>query len=173
MEAESDHFDPQLVDLMDFRLEQAGEVRFVYILPFSRRRALVEFTVFAAKRISADECETLLRDYIARQLCLPDFRIIKVESGAIPMTLSPQSSFSPAHGGSVIDVIGGAAGMVKPSTGYSFQRNLAYLTSPATKSYGHFRFQVYDALLLRIIQTNGAMISRIFVKLFSIPKNFR
>jgi len=167
LETESDHFDPQLVDLMDFRLEQAGEVRFVYILPFSRRRALVEFTVFAAKRISSDECETLLRDYIATKLCLPSFRIIKVESGAIPMTLSPESLFSPAHVHSVIDVIGGAAGMVKPSTGYSFQRNLAYLTSPARKSYGHFRFQVYDALLLRIIRSNGAMISRIFVVLFA------
>ena len=167
LETESDHFDPQLVDLMDFRLEQAGEVRFVYILPFSRRRALVEFTVFASKRISSDECETILRDYIATKLCLPDFKIIKVESGAIPMTLSPESSFLPTHEHSVIDVIGGAAGMVKPSTGYSFQRNLAYLTSPARKSYGRFRFQVYDALLLRIIQTNGAMISRIFVVLFS------
>ena len=167
LETERDHFDPQLVDLMDFRLDQSGEVRFVYILPFSRRRALVEFTVFASKRISSDACETILRDYIASKLSLPDFRIIKVESGAIPMTLSPESRFSPAHEHSVIDVIGGAAGMVKPSTGYSFQRNLAYLTKPARKSYGHFRFQVYDALLLRIIQTNGAMISRIFVILFS------
>ena len=167
LETDSDYFDPQLVDLMDFRLKQADEVRFVYILPFSRRRALVEFTVFAAHRLSADECEALLRDYIAKQLCLTDFKIIKVESGAIPMTLSPESRFSPSHGDSVIDVIGGAASMVKPSTGYSFQRNLEYLTRPARKSYGHFRFQVYDALLLRIIQTNGAMISSIFVVLFS------
>jgi lycopene beta-cyclase len=167
LETERDHFDQQLVDLMDFRLNQAGEVRFVYILPFSRRRALVEFTVFATTQIPTTECERILRHYITQQLCLPDFRIIKVESGAIPMTLNAQSYFPPPKTSSVIDVIGGAAGMVKPSTGYSFQRNLEYLTNAARKSYGHFRFQVYDALLLRIIKTNGALISKIFVILFT------
>ncbi len=168
LETERDHFDPQLVDLMDFRLNQGGEVRFVYILPFSRRRALVEFTVFAMTQIPTTECERILRQYIAEQLCLPDFRIIKVESGAIPMTLNAESYFPPPNTNSVVDVIGGAAGMVKPSTGYSFQRNLEYLTHSTRKSYGHFRFQVYDALLLRIIKTNGSMISKIFVILFTV-----
>lgn len=167
LETEGEHFDPQLVDLMDFRLNQAGEVRFVYILPFSSRRALVEFTVFATTRIPESECETILRHYIAQHLCLPDFRIIKVESGAIPMTLNAESHFPPPTTSSAIDVIGGAAGMVKASTGYSFQRNLEYLTKTARKSYEHFRFQIYDALLLRIIKTNGAMISKIFVILFT------
>lgn len=167
LETEEDYFDPQLVDLMDFRLEQMGEVRFVYILPFDRRRALVEFTVFAAKRISAEECESILRDYIARKLSLPNFRILKVESGAIPMTLGAESKFPPTQVHSVIETIGSAAGMVKASTGYSFQRNLRHLTGSAKTSYGHFRFQVYDALLLRIIRTQGEFISKIFLVLFS------
>ncbi|NBQ52301.1 MAG: hypothetical protein EBU49_01795 [Proteobacteria bacterium] len=43
VETGSDHFDPDVVDLMDFRVAQKGDVRFVYVLPFSRRHALVEF----------------------------------------------------------------------------------------------------------------------------------
>jgi lycopene beta-cyclase len=167
IETEENYFDPHLVDLMDFRLEQVDEVRFVYILPFDRRRALVEFTVFAAQRISTEECESILRDYIARKLSLPNFRILKVESGAIPMTLEAASKFPPPELNSVIETIGGAAGMVKASTGYSFQRNLRHLTGSANTSYVHFRFQVYDALLLRIIRTKGEFISKIFLVLFS------
>jgi lycopene beta-cyclase len=167
LETEEDHFDPHLVDLMDFRLEQQGEVRFVYVLPFDRRRALVEFTVFAAQKIPPEACESILREYIAHKLCLPNFRVLKVESGAIPMTLNAEPKFPASDSSSVIQVIGGAAGMVKASTGYSFQRNLRHLSGLATTSYGHFRFQVYDALLLRIIRTNGEMISKIFYILFS------
>lgn len=167
LETEIEHFDPKLVDLMDFRLEQSGEVRFVYILPFDRRRALVEFTVFAAQRITAEQCESILRDYIARKLSLPNFRILKVESGAIPMTLQAEPKFPPQEFNSVIETIGGAAGMVKASTGYSFQRNLRHVTGSAKTSYGQFRFQVYDDLLLGIIKSRGELISKIFLMLFS------
>jgi lycopene beta-cyclase len=170
VETTGDQFDPDVVDLMDFRVEQEGDVRFVYILPFSKRKALIEFTVFSPKRIPDAECERILRGYIGKHLKLPDFSVTKVESGAIPMTLNAQPRFPASGMRSVIDVAGGAAGMVKPSTGYSFQRNLESIFESRSASYGQFRFEVYDALLLRIIQANGAMISRIFPVLFSANK---
>ncbi len=167
VETISDHFDPDVVDLMDFRVPQEGDVRFVYILPFSRRRALVEFTVFSPERMPDEACERILRQYIADRLKLPAFNILSIESGAIPMSIATDPAF-PARGPeSVIEVIGGAGGMVKPSTGYSFQRNLEALVRRPDTSYSRFRFEVYDALLLRIIQANGTMISRIFPVLFS------
>ncbi|NBQ52300.1 MAG: hypothetical protein EBU49_01790 [Proteobacteria bacterium] len=113
------------------------------------------------------ECEAILRNYIRDNLNLPPFTITKVETGAIPMTLNANPRFPATCMNSVIDVIGGAAGMVKPSTGYSFQRNFESLSQQTEKPYGHFRFQVYDALLLRIIQVNGGMISKLFPVLFS------
>lgn len=171
LETETDFFDPQLVDLMDFRVQQIGEVRFVYILPFDKRRALVEFTVFGSKRMTLEECESILRDYIAHKLTLPSFQILKIESGAIPMSLHAESKFPPPVMHSVIETIGSAAGMVKASTGYSFQRNLRSLTGTANTSYRHFRFQVYDALLLRIIMTKGELISKIFLRLFSANRS--
>lgn len=167
VETDSDHFDPEVVDLMDFRVAQKGDVRFVYVLPFSRRHALVEFTVFSPERMSDLECEAILRNYIRDNLNLPPFTITKVETGAIPMTLNANPRFPATRMNSAIDVIGGAAGMVKPSTGYSFQRNLESLSQQIEKPYGHFRFQIYDALLLRIIQVNGGMISKLFPVLFS------
>jgi|GEM_PF-160099 len=172
IETMSDYFDPDVVDLMDFRVPQDGDVRFVYILPFSRRRALVEFTVFSPNRMADGACEEILRHYIASRLELPAFKILSVESGAIPMSVSTEPAFPASGPGSVIDVIGGAGGMVKPSTGYSFQRNMEALFNQATRSrpassYSKYRFQVYDALLLRIIEANGGMISRIFPVLFS------
>jgi len=167
LETDQDYFDPQVVDLMDFRLEQVGEVRFVYVLPFDRRRALVEFTVFAPQKMTSHECELILCQYIAHKLCLPSFRILKVESGAIPMTLNSEPKFPASDISSVIQAVGSAAGMVKASTGYSFQRNLCNLTGMSSTSYARFRFQVYDALLLRIIKSNGALISQIFTRLFA------
>lgn len=175
LETAQDHFDADVVDLMDFRVEQDSDVRFVYTLPFSRRQALVEFTVFSPRRIPDAECEKILRAYIDQYLQLSNFSITKVESGAIPMTLRARPRFTPTGINSVLDVTGGAAGMVKPSTGYSFQRNFEsvfesssaqeHLTSRT--SYLKYRFEVYDSLLLRIIQTNGNMISQIFPVLFS------
>ncbi|NDE16838.1 hypothetical protein EBZ80_18085 [bacterium] len=182
IETTSDYFDSNIVDLMDFRVPQEGDVRFVYILPFSRRRALVEFTVFSPNRMADEACEKILRHYIASRLELPAFKILSVESGAIPMSVSTEPAFPARDPGSMIDVIGGAGGMVKPSTGYSFQRNMEALVDQALvdqalfnqaprrrpdSSYSRYRFQVYDALLLRIIQANGGMISRIFPLLFS------
>lgn len=171
LETSNDHFDPGIVDLMDFRVGQENDVRFVYILPFSTRQALVEFTVFSPNRISDAECEVILRSYIEKHLDLRDFRITKKESGAIPMTLQAESMFPATHTRSSLDVIGSAGGMVKASTGYSFQRNLKSIEDGANLSrrtaYKHYRFQIYDGLLLRIIQANGALISRIFPVLFA------
>lgn len=182
LETTTDHFEPDVVDLMDFRVDQEGDVRFVYILPFSRRQALVEFTVFSPNRIPDAECEKILRGYIEKHLKLRDFSVTKVESGAIPMTLHAEPRFPAPGMRSVMEVAGGAAGMVKPSTGYSFQRNLESIFEssfdsngdrqrlPSRTAYRQFRFEVYDALLLRIIQANGAMIARIFPVLFSANK---
>jgi lycopene beta-cyclase len=42
IETEERFFDPRTVDLMDFRVPQQGQVRFIYILPFSETRDYVK-----------------------------------------------------------------------------------------------------------------------------------
>jgi lycopene beta-cyclase len=159
IETESDFFNEKLVDLMDFRLDQKKEVRFVYHLPFGKRRGLVEFTVFSEKLLTPQQYETELRGYLNNIFQLSDFKIHQTEMGAIPMTLDPWPRFSSPLGGNRIKPIGAAAGKIKASTGYSFLRNQTQLSS-------HWRFRIYDTLLIGIMKSQGQEISKIFPQLF-------
>lgn len=166
IETDFDVFDPTSVVLMDFRVPQEGAVRFVYILPFGTRTALAEFTVFSRNRIPDSECEELLRSYLSSKLGLETFRVIRRESGDIPMSLEVEPRFAPAFLDSRVRTIGGAAGRVKPSTGYSFQRNCRALNSQKHPLFS-FRFQVYDKILLGVLGQDGNLGAEIFYRLFS------
>jgi lycopene beta-cyclase len=174
IEAENDFFTEDLVDLMDFRVEQENEVRFVYLLPFSKRSGLVEFTVFSNNILTPQDYEANLRSYLQRVHNLLNFKILSTEIGEIPMSLDPWPKFSSPLGMGRILPIGGAAGKIKASTGYSFMRNQTeHQKTQATgddinvRSLFEWRFRVYDTLLIGIMKSNGAVISDIFPKLFS------
>ncbi len=177
IETESDFFTENIVDLMDFRVDQSDEVRFVYQLPFSKRAGLIEFTIFSSKILSAEEYEKLLRVYLDQVHSLKDFKIRNIEIGKIPMALDPWPKFSSPMGYNRITAIGGAAGKIKTSTGYSFMRNQSafrpdfnsQLTSFSTSilRYFEWRFQIYDTLLIGIMKSNGSAIAEIFPKLFA------
>lgn len=118
VEAEEDSFDPDEATLFDFRVPQKGGCRFVYVLPYSSRRALVEFTLFSPGPLAKDEYEDGLRRYISEVLGIGKYNILEEELGAIPMTDEPQKQVISEH-----EVqIGTSGGWVKPSTGYSFLR---------------------------------------------------
>jgi lycopene beta-cyclase len=51
IETEEDVFDEKTMTLMDFNRNQKDETRFIYVLPFSSRKALVEYTLFSEKII--------------------------------------------------------------------------------------------------------------------------
>ncbi|MBU6376812.1 MAG: hypothetical protein KGQ59_12495, partial [Bdellovibrionales bacterium] len=163
----TEHFDPKRVDLMDFRVEQAGDVRFVYLLPFSKRSALVELTVFSRQKISMQECEALLKTHLSQTLCIPVYEIKKIESGTIPMGVDVEPLFPPSFQSSLICGIGSAASRIKPSTGYSFKNNLDALRQPRAKGYSDFRFRVYDSILLEQIREKKSSVSRSLSQLFS------
>jgi lycopene beta-cyclase len=159
-------FEEGTVDLMDFRLPQEGDARFVYILPFSSRSALIEFTVFSGTRMPDAECESILMGYIASVLKIRSFTLSNKEFGTIPMSVEMEPVFPPAFPRSVVEVIGGAAGRVKASTGYSFQRNLEERSSSSAHSFSRSRFRVYDSLLLGVIRSDGGAVSEVFHRLF-------
>lgn len=173
IETEADFFTEDLVDLMDFRVEQENEVRFVYHLPFSKRVGLVEFTVFSKNILTTKEYEIHLRSYLQRVYNLLNFKILAIEMGAIPMSLDPWPQFSSPLGLSRISPIGAAAGKIKASTGYSFMRNQTahrkYQANDDTTETrpSHWRFRVYDTLLIGIMKSNCGVISEIFPQLFS------
>ncbi|MBO0356824.1 lycopene cyclase [Hymenobacter sp. BT186] len=165
-------FDPGTVEFMDFRGEQQHEARFMYVLPFSERRALVEYTLFSAEVLPKAEYEQAMRDYLAG-LGVTDFRIEAEEVGAIPMTDHPL----PATGGVHIINLGTRAGRAKPSTGYAFKRiqahsarlvqALAATGRPPTNPTGdRWQFHLFDTLLLDIMQRQGQQTREIFTEMF-------
>ena len=166
-------FNPEVMTFMDYRLEQKGETRFVYVLPFSENQALVEFTVFSPTLCTAEEYQSALQQYVEEFLEIKDFRIVEEEFGVIPMTDDP---FTPTAEGRVIH-IGTAGGFVKASSGYAFKRTQRKLRSfaeaweqtgapePALlKSDWQYRF--FDSVMLRVLRENAVSGKDFFTQLF-------
>lgn len=112
LETKKPAFDPRVITMFDFRIPQHDELRFVYTLPFNRKRALIE--LFGN---SFYEAESDLKAYITKTLKISSFKIISSEGGSNSLTLRiPQRHF-----GNLLK-IGNAGGMLKPSSGYAFKR---------------------------------------------------
>lgn len=165
-------FDPQRMRMMDFRIEQAGEVRFVYILPFSETEALVEYTVFSEQTWEMADYEAALGQFIQAQLGLSHFEITHREQGCIPMTDHRFQRHPSLH----VRNLGTAAGLTKPTTGYTFlniQRDAQAIVEALVKTGrphyrppARWRFAFYDRLLLWLIRNRGERVSQIFAQLF-------
>lgn len=173
VETDFDAFDASTPVFMDFTVAQQQECRFVYVLPFSPRRALLEYTLFSGQLLAPEEYETALREYLAKLLDGRPYRVVETESGAIPMTDHP----FPTHDGPNIVNLGTRGGRVKASTGYAFlrmQQQAARLTQalartgqlPADLTGDQWQFGFFDALLLDIMQRQGERTRDIFAELF-------
>ncbi|WP_162303619.1 lycopene cyclase family protein [Hymenobacter sediminis] len=173
VETNHDVFDPTTQEFMDFRGEQHQEPRFMYVLPFSKRRALVEYTLFSGQVLPKAEYETEIRRYLREQLGVNAFQITAEEVGAIPMTDHPL----PSRNGPGIIHLGVRAGRAKPSTGYAFKRiqvhsarlveGLAATGHPPRNLNGdRWQFRLFDTLLLDIMQRRGEITRDIFADMF-------
>jgi lycopene beta-cyclase len=173
IEVDEDVFDPTTVEFMDFRGEQRHEARFIYVLPFSPRKALVEYTLFSENILPKAEYEAAIQEYLANTLGLNTYRIAAEEVGAIPMT----DHLLPARTGKHIINIGTRGGRAKPSTGYAFKRiqqHSARLVAglaktgqlPADVTGDKWQFHLFDTLLLDIMQRQGETTRNIFRELF-------
>lgn len=173
LETAAPAFDPDVVTFMDYRLEQQGETRFVYVLPFSPTRALVEFTVFSPTLCTAEEYDTQLSRYVQEFLKIKDFRIEEEEFGVIPMADFP---FEPNPEGRVTH-IGTVGGFVKASSGYAFkrtQRKIRALTEAWERSgqpdpsvtRSAWRYRFFDSVMLQALNSGGVSGSDFFTLLF-------
>ncbi|UOQ75576.1 lycopene cyclase family protein [Hymenobacter sp. 5516J-16] len=170
---DQDVFDPTTVEFMDFRGEQHQEARFIYVLPSSTRRALVEYTLFSAEVLPKEAYETEIRQYLRQRLGVREFQVEAEEVGAIPMTDHPL----PARAGQHIINLGTRAGRAKPSTGYAFKRIQAHSARlvqglaatghpPQDLTGDRWQFGLFDTLLLDIMQRQGEISRDIFTDLF-------
>jgi lycopene beta-cyclase len=158
IETERECFNPDTATFMDFRVDQTGGTQFVYILPTSRTRALVEYTVFSRDLWPERAYEAPLRAYLRDHHGIDGFTVHHREYGVIPMSDQP---FPRSRGRRVI-TIGTAGGQTKPSTGFTFARALRHADALARSltQHGHphlpqrgGRYPWMDAVLLRLLDT--------------------
>ena len=165
-------FDPEAATFMDFRIDQAEESRFFYILPFSKTKALVEFTIFSEDFLDLDEYDQQIKKYIRDYLNGTTYQIIEEEFGMIPMADIPLKKQKNKH----IINIGMSGGMTKASSGYTFiniQKQVAEIVrllqqskSPYPKNIAKKRFRLYDSMLLNIMAYHRYEARDIFAILF-------
>ena len=118
VEADTPVFDPGVATLMDFRPHAGTGATFMYVLPFSTTRALLEHTSiepFDAPRVDR---ETALAHELSVGYGLTGWRVLRRERGLIPMTAF---AFA-ARRGAGVHTLGAAAGAIRPSSGYAFSR---------------------------------------------------
>ncbi len=171
IETEEDCFDTSYATMFDFRTPQQGEMRFFYVLPFSPRKALVEFTLFTGTLLEDAAYNEALTNYVGNVLGLKHYTIQAVEKGKIPMTDHPFARREGRH----IYNIGTRGGLTKPSTGYTFLRiqqdckeivkALQQGKLPEEKSPS-LRYSIYDSMLLQVMHRRGELSEKIFTDLF-------
>ncbi len=173
IETDQPTFNLEEACFMDFRVDQELGTTFVYVLPVSTTRALVEYTYFNEKLLSPEAYDGQLKQYLKVFWHLEQYQIIETEFGIIPMT---NHSFKRDEGG-VIN-IGTAGGWTKPSSGFTFQfiqKNTATLVAALVagkkpvvqKNWFQKRFSWYDATLLHVLHHQLMEGKTIFYHLFS------
>jgi lycopene beta-cyclase len=111
IELTDERFEPDDVTLMSFK-KNDNEIEFTYILPFSKKRALIETTVFTQSPrlgVIEEKHRKILNDY-------GPYKKIRQEKAIIPMAVVlPDEELK-------ILKIGAGAGMIRGSSGYSMRR---------------------------------------------------
>jgi lycopene beta-cyclase len=170
----TDVFDPGKATMMDFRVHQQYGTSFVYVLPFNKREALVEYTLFTPSLLKPEQYDIELQNYLSDFLNITNYEIKDEEFGIIPMT--NEKFYFKKNGWQ----IGTAGGQTKASSGYTFQ----FIQKQSQKIVEHLltgkslesirstpgRFRFYDNTLLYILYHNKLPGDKIFSRLFKKNK---
>ncbi|MDO0929055.1 lycopene cyclase family protein [Streptomyces sp. TG1A-8] len=169
-------FDPGTAELMDFRTPQPADgLSFGYVLPTGRHEALVEYTEFSPRPLTAEGYGAAVRYYAEDVLRLGETEVLATETGIIPMT----DGRMPRQVGESVFRIGAAGGATRPATGYTFaglQRQTRAVAAalrrgrrPVPPPAHSARSRAMDAVLLRALDSGRvdgpALFSRMFERL--------
>jgi lycopene beta-cyclase len=189
IETPNDAFRVEEPVLHDFRCDQQGDMRFVYVLPFSTRKALIEYTIFSDELLPYDAYDGPLKTYIEETLGIQDYQVVEEpEYGVVPMSDEPHAQIPYDR----VIRIGTSGGYVKVSSGYSFKRTqnfLQQLIKELEAADGQFRKwqkdrkpaiqnRVYipnwhgwlDSVMLNVLLEKRAKGAEIFTQLFKYNK---
>lgn len=163
-------FNEKNVTLMDFRTPQTDGVNFIYVLPYSDRKALVESTSFSQNQMRRSHHLQALTTYIAQHFG-SDYEFKTEESGDLPMT----TANLPIKSGERIFNIGVAGGSARPSSGYAFhriQRQTAAIAAalvnqePIPASFAPRKYKLFDAIFLASLARKPDYAKESFLRMF-------
>lgn len=173
IECEAAVFDALTLDLMNFQEPDVRHVPFVYVLPVTSTRALIELTVFGAQPLGRSDLNEQLQAAVARLVNGATYKTLRSEHGILPMGLN-DSSFT-SHDNYVR--VGVMAGGARPSTGYSFQRIQLWAHECASSLVRHNRpvahrtdpvpLRLMDQIFLDVLKADPVRGGAIFFSLFS------
>jgi len=163
-------FDERIARLMDFNVPQMDATAFMYLLPLTDKKALVEYTLFSPSILIESQYDVVLKAYMDNHYKGLAYQVQHSEMGAIPMTSKKLTSNKAA-----IVSIGTMGDAVKASTGYAFQfiqkqtqqivRQLK-LNQALDAAVHHTRHQFYDEVLLYILEHQKMAGDEIFARIF-------
>tara|TARA_R100000789_G_C3009413_1_gene150902 strand:- start:231 stop:1367 length:1137 start_codon:yes stop_codon:yes gene_type:complete len=172
VETEKPVFTPDSFTMMDYRIKYPDATAFTYILPFTEKKALVEYTFFSPFLTEDKVYDEMLQQYFEKILKTKDFQIKSTETGVIPMTDFPFNKANTKQ----ITKIGTGGGWVKPSTGYSFKntekrinriiKNIKSGKIPGENLINE-KFRKYDAIFLDVLTQNNQKGEEIFTKFYT------
>jgi lycopene beta-cyclase len=163
-------FDEHIARLMDFNVPQMNATAFMYLLPLTDKKALVEYTLFSTSILVESKYDAVLNAYMEEHYKGLAYQIQHTEMGAIPMTSKKLTS----NDGAVVS-IGTMGDAVKASTGYAFQFiqkqtqqivNQLKSNQALNPAVHHTRHQFYDAVLLYILEHQKMAGDEIFARIF-------
>ena len=115
---DTDVFTPEAAQLMDFTAGAQGQIPFIYVLPITARRALIEATVFGPEPLGPALLAAKLDAAVQQHTAGSTFEVVRRESGILPMGLTHRPpSLGPGH-----VAVGVMAGGARASSGFAFQR---------------------------------------------------
>ena len=166
-------FDPSSLELMNFLEPDRRHVAFVYMLPISSTRALVEVTVFGAAPLERHELGALLEAATAERVGAAPFTTLRREHGILPMGLIDTPRQRPP--GCV--KVGVMAGGARASTGYAYQRIQRWASECAAalvsrgRPVGHrpdpWPLRWMDRVFLEVLRAEPSRGASLFFSLFS------
>ncbi len=158
-------FDKNKLTLMHFTQEK-NLLHFMYILPFSHNKALVESTVFSKEVFTNSWYREKINDYLSLKN-ISEFKEDSTEKGVIPMFVAEEKNSSNPN----IYNIGIRGGACKPSTGYAFSFLIKQiqLLKNSKKNYVNvhkFLEKKMDKIFIKFLKNNNEN-GRSFIKLAS------
>lgn len=172
IETETACFDSNSFTMMDYRFQYKDTTSFIYVLPFSERKALVEYTFFTPDLVAVEVYEKALKAYLKKALKLTRYQILETETGNIPMTDFPFWKFNTKQ----VTKIGTGGGWVKGSTGYAFKHTekkvgklIANLKAGRAAAAGLYpkKFRFYDTIFLKVLHDHNEKGVWIFERFYS------